>query len=1154
MPAKQSKPKPLPFGGIESMYEILRFGACRTFLIKEGIIRWISDDVSSFLKTEEESILGKKYENMLVDNDRKRYADFVKELTKKVNQPQSIILRTTDNFGNQPLRFQAVYLSDKEDSMLLRADRVRDASEIIMDTVRDSEMFGSMDEVSPHNDNKTELKRSQELLSLKNEEILSQKEEIMAQKEEIEKLYHKEAKFARLLEDKLKEKTADLVERVKELKCQFEIDQFSIDPNFNEEVFLKKAVKSIKKGFLHPERTEVKIVVGEIVAGTKISVASKWVLNQSISFHKVKGEIQVYYTGIAEKNPFLKEETELIKSISVKIGRVISTNRVMKDLKEANRKYRELNKTYLEQNRSLKLTNKQIREEVAKRKQREEEKEVLNEQFYTILDNFPEVLYVTDPETYEVLFVNKSFRELLGHNPVGKKCYEEFQGFKDPCPFCTNNIILQKEESSYTWEHYNPLMNRHFIITDQLIKWPDGRDVRFEFAMDISKLRETEYKYSRVLKTSIDGFWITDVNGIIKEANEAYANMIGIPLDKLKGMKIADIEVEDDEEMIRRRIGTLRKTGSLRFESRHRRADGTIMDAEISATLSGRDNNEIVVFIRDITERKQQSLELSKKNQEYYSLLEEFKSQNEELRTTNESLEQILSEKEKIEFELRSEAEFNQKIFNDSPVGLGVYDKNGQCLRTNPKSAEMIGATVEQVLSQNFMNIRSWEVTGLKDAALRVLKNGGTEKKEISTQSSYAKEVHIECSFTRFYLNGEPHILFIYNDISDKRIAQKELRMSEQKYFRLYRSMNEGVAIHKFIKNESGKIVNYKILEVNPSFERILGIKREDIINKTATEAYSLSEAPYLEIYSKIEDSHEAFQFEDYFTPMDKYFSIGVYSPGKDMFATIFTDITEKKKAALAMKELNQTLEDKIRMRTHELELSNAKLQNLNAELESFSYSVSHDLRTPLRAIAGYSTILKEDYAKDLTEDAKETLDIIIRNTEKMGILIDEILSFSRLNRQDMQMKKLNMERVFADVYDDLTSLSPDRKIEFRLQKLPGAYGDELMVRQVISNILSNAIKYTSKNPSALIQVSGRRKGSFVEFCVKDNGVGFNKEYYNKLFGVFQRLHSDRQFQGTGVGLAFAKRIVEKHHGKIWADSHPGEGAEFYFSLPGKKE
>ncbi len=1256
MPAKQTQPSHYPVEGMESMYNLLRFGACRTFLITQGIICWISEDVPDLLETKGKYIEEKKFESFLVSNDRKKFRDFSEELLKKGKQRMSITLRTGVQFGKRIVQAEAICLNSKEKSILLKVGNLAEPSALKRDPLMNPALLKSVYEgidsalflleytpggefiflglnpahervsgmksievegktpmelypllpldackavqanyqkcvdagesiqyeemipmkgkniwwltrLTPLRDSNgriyriagsttdiTEQKASQKLLSFKNEEILSQKEEILAQKEEIEKLYKREARSSRLLDSKLKEKTADLMERIKELRCLFEIDQYSIEENFREKRFLLKSGLSIKNGLLHPDKTEVKIEVGELSITTKMSIDSEWVLTQPIKFHDVKGKIQINYTGKSSSNPFLQEEKEMIKSIAVKVGRVISTNRMMKDLQTANQNYRELNDNYQKQNQSLIEINEQINEEISKRKQREHEIDLLNRQFYTILDNFPEVLYVTDPETYEVLFVNKSFRELLGQDPIGKKCYEEFQGFKNPCPFCTNEIILKKEHDSYTWEHHNPLINKHFIITDQLIKWPDGRDVRFEFAMDISQLREAEYKYSRVLKTSIDGFWITDIHGVIQEVNEAYAKMIGIPVDRLKGMKIANIEVDQDEEMIRKRIETLKKNGFLRFETRHKKADGSIMDAEISATFSRKENGEIVVFIRDITQRKEQSRKLQHKNQEYYSLLEEFKSQNEELRTTNESLEQILSEKELVESELRNQMEFNQKIFNDSPMGLGVYNQKGQCLRTNPKSAEMIGATVDQVLSQNFLHIKSWEISGLKDAALQVLQNGGTQKKEISTVSSFKKEVHIECSFTRFYMNEEPHILFIYNDISDKRMAEKELRKSEKKYSSLFQSMNEGVAIHTFVRNKAGKICDYRIVEVNPSFEKILGIKRNEVLNKTATEAYSVPVAPYLDIYSRIEETHEAIQFEDYFAPMDKYFSIGVYSPGKDLFATIFTDITEKKKATLAMKELNQLLEEKIKLRTRELEESNAKLRNLNAELESFSYSVSHDLRTPLRAIAGYSTILKEDFYEDLPEEAKETLDTIIRNSEKMGILIDEILSFSRLNRQDVNLKRLNIERIFKDVYQDLKSPGPERIVEFNLAELPVAYGDEIMVRQVVSNLLSNALKYTSKNEKALIDVSGERNGDFVEFCVKDNGVGFNKDYYNKLFGVFQRLHSDRQFPGTGVGLAFAKRIIEKHNGRIWADSSPGKGAEFYFSLPAKKE
>jgi PAS domain S-box-containing protein len=625
----------------------------------------------------------------------------------------------------------------------------------------------------------------------------------------------------------------------------------------------------------------------------------------------------------------------------------------------------------------------------------------------------------------------------------------------------------------------------------------------------ISAIRESEEKFRNVFEQSMVGKSITTLDGNLK-INAAFCKILGYTVAELSELKWLDITHPDEIERDQRIINSIisGETASARWEKRYIHKNGNIVWADISTSLQRDKDGKPVYFItsiNDITDRR---------------------TAEEDLRESERKLKEA-QEMAHLGFwswDVKTgDVEWSEEVFKIFCLDPGKYTPH-----------------IDSILALSPWPGDHERDQELINRAIETHTPGSYEQKFLRPDNSVG---HYYSTFKGNY-NEKGELISLVGtvlDITVRKKSEEALIESENKFRTIFENNSAAMAIIE---------ADTKISMVNEAYCQISGYSKEEVIGMSWTQQIPPEDIDRLTEYNRRRlinpnDAPDKYEFTFYHKNGDiKHALMSVaLIQGNRQIVSSFVDITSQKQAEEEVHKLNNILEHRIRERTLQLEES-------NKELEAFSYSVSHDLRSPLRHISGFVDLLTNRYKESLPEKAIHYLDVISDSTRQMGVLIDDLLQFSRTGRQEIIHTELDMNKILQEALDSLKHETTGRNIKWIISPLPRVVGDYNLLRLVWINLLSNAVKFTRAKKKARIEIGSREESNEHQFCIRDNGAGFDMQYVHKLFGVFQRLHSSEEFEGTGIGLANVRRIIAKHGGRTWAEAELDKGATFYFTLP----
>ncbi len=643
------------------------------------------------------------------------------------------------------------------------------------------------------------------------------------------------------------------------------------------------------------------------------------------------------------------------------------------------------------------------------------------------------------------------------------------------------------------------------------------------------ELTESHHKYTDLYDFAPVGYFTLDKKGHIIETNVTGAALLGSEKRSLIRQPFHRFIMPGHFSIFQSHLQmTIEIKSKQTCKLKLTRKDGSMFDALIDTTAvtDGGGNfdhyRSSVTDITDITKAEE-------------SLIRAHAEMEERVRERTAQLDMA-----------NREAQRHSQLLDLANDAILICDLYGNITYWNKGAEKLYGWSRNEAIGQNILSLLQTEpLLKSKDIRERFFRDGYWEGERLHTKKD-GRKVTVHSRWTLQRDDKKKPVAFseINRDITELKRKEKELHDTALYSRRLIEaSLDPLVTIS----------ARGKIMDVNKAAEDATGIPRKRLIGSDFSDYFTDPEkarAGYEMVFSQgfVKDYPLAIRHTSGRT-MEVLYNATTYKNDAGEVVGVFAaarDITELRTAQKALQESHDDLERRVAERT-------AKLEAVNKELESFSYSVSHDLRAPLRAIDGYARMILKKQGDKFDEDTLSKFNVIRSSAHMMGQLIDDLLTFSRLGRKEISMSKLDMHALINDVWKELRIINPDRNMFLTLQGLPSGYGDRSLVKQVYSNLLGNAVKFTKYREAAYIEAGGYTDGNEGVYYIKDNGVGFDMTYYDKLFGVFQRLHSTDDFEGTGVGLATVQRIIRRHGGRVWAEGGTDRGATFYFTLRGKE-
>ncbi len=526
-------------------------------------------------------------------------------------------------------------------------------------------------------------------------------------------------------------------------------------------------------------------------------------------------------------------------------------------------------------------------------------------------------------------------------------------------------------------------------------------------------------------------------------------------------------------------------------------------------------------------------------------MLVQIQKRDANLRRANMAMSEEIAERKRTEEVLKESEERFRNLFECHSLPMWVYDlQDLKFLEVNDSAIEKYGFSRSEFLEMRITDIRPPDEVTMQmqesTVSSGLLENSGPWKHRLKS----GEIIDVEVFSHKTIYHARLAALVVNIEITARLSAERELKTSEERYRSLISVMTSIV----WTANEKGEFA-----VPQSSWERFTGQTWGEHCKFGWLDKFHPDDKQRVkEVWEESVRENTPFQSEGrlWNAAADEYRFItaravpllGAGATVKEWVGTM-SDVDEETRAREEVRKLNEELELRVSQRTAQLEVT-------NKELEAFSYSVSHDLRAPLRHIDGYAQLLEKNLGAGLSEKSGRYIRTISESAQKLGVLIDELLVFSRMGRTEMRSTSINLEELVWEVIEDMRPDIAGRIIEWKVSPLPYLKGDRSMLRLALVNLISNAVKYTRTRINASVEIGMQDMSHEAVFFIRDNGVGFNMLYVDRLFGVFQRLHTSDEFEGTGIGLANVRRIIQRHGGKTWAEGQIDNGATFYFSIP----